>query len=427
MLGIVLSGVVAAALPPTFFEQYLSNELASMLVMLLISIPIYVCASEATPVAAALVLKGLNPGAALVFLLAGPATNIGSIVVLTKFLGARIMAIYLGSIVVVALLAGHCAQLGVSDLGDRSACDLRRGDCHSFRNRSRSAAHCCSSFCSCSACGARDVPGEWMWLRDRFARLHRTAADTSRAWRWRLVMAVAAPLPLAADCSRCHRARSACARDLAASSRRSCGPGLHYRLPWPFEAHRIVPKDRVQRIEFGIAGNQAKAARRARPVASALSAGGIHDAGRARAPAERGSRRSGAPRSLSCSPATATSSTCAGRCSTASRTPVAFAFNVAEPDAFVRGASLAALRGVVARSGIDAIYTSERSSVERQVARAIQRYAGQNPNRSRDPVLPSAVRASAGRGPRRVPRRRQRAGRQAAHDQSRQHLRGGDR
>jgi regulator of protease activity HflC (stomatin/prohibitin superfamily) len=51
---------------------------------------------------------------------------------------------------------------------------------------------------------------------------------------------------------------------------------------------------------------------------------------------------------------------------------VEFAFNVAEPDAFVRGVSLAALRGVVARNGIDAIYTSERSGVERQVERSIQ-------------------------------------------------------
>src|SRR4029079_157300 len=106
VLGIVLSGLIAAALPPAFFERYLGSELVSMLVMVLVGVPIYVCASEATPLAAALVLKGLNPGAALVFLLVGPATNIGSLVPLTRFLGARIMAIYLGAIVGVALLAG---------------------------------------------------------------------------------------------------------------------------------------------------------------------------------------------------------------------------------------------------------------------------------------------------------------------------------
>ena len=75
--------------------------------MLLIGIPIYTCASSSTPVAAAFVLKGLNPGAALVFLLAGPATNLGSLTVLLKFLGARVVAIYLGAIVVVTLSAGY--------------------------------------------------------------------------------------------------------------------------------------------------------------------------------------------------------------------------------------------------------------------------------------------------------------------------------
>ena len=106
MLGIVLSGVIAAALPPDLIERYLDDPLVSMLVMLVIGIPLYTCASAATPVMATLVLKGLNPGAALVFLLAGPATSLGSITVLLKFLGARVVALYLASIAVVALLAG---------------------------------------------------------------------------------------------------------------------------------------------------------------------------------------------------------------------------------------------------------------------------------------------------------------------------------
>ena len=75
VLGIVLSGIVATALPPGIIEQYLTGGLVSMLAMLLISIPVYTCASSSTPLAAALVMKGLSPGAALVFLLAGPATN----------------------------------------------------------------------------------------------------------------------------------------------------------------------------------------------------------------------------------------------------------------------------------------------------------------------------------------------------------------
>src|SRR5207248_11272533 len=79
----------------------------TMLAMLVVGIPIYTCASASTPIAAALVLKGLSPGAALVFLLSGPATNIGAIVVLLKFLGLRMVTIYLASIAVVALAAGY--------------------------------------------------------------------------------------------------------------------------------------------------------------------------------------------------------------------------------------------------------------------------------------------------------------------------------
>ena len=77
-----------------------------MLLMLLIGIPIYICATASTPVAAALILKGVSPGAALVFLLAGPATNITSLTVLTGVLGKRASAIYLSTIAVFSILFG---------------------------------------------------------------------------------------------------------------------------------------------------------------------------------------------------------------------------------------------------------------------------------------------------------------------------------
>src|SRR3954470_5619171 len=83
-----------------------------MLAMLLLSVPVYTCASSSTPLAAALVMKGLSPGAALVFLLAGPATNLGSVVVLLKFLGARAVAIYLSVVVAMPLLFGLAVDWG---------------------------------------------------------------------------------------------------------------------------------------------------------------------------------------------------------------------------------------------------------------------------------------------------------------------------
>ena len=77
-----------------------------MLLMLAVGIPLYICATASTPIAAALILKGVSPGAALVFLLAGPATNITSLTVLVGVLGKRATAIYLASIAVVAVAAG---------------------------------------------------------------------------------------------------------------------------------------------------------------------------------------------------------------------------------------------------------------------------------------------------------------------------------
>ena len=112
MLGIVLSGIVATALPPGDHRALPAGGLVSMLAMLLISIPAYTCASSSTPLAAALVIKGLSPGAALVFLLAGPATNLGSVVVLLKFLGARAVAVYLAVVVAMTLVAGWAVDWG---------------------------------------------------------------------------------------------------------------------------------------------------------------------------------------------------------------------------------------------------------------------------------------------------------------------------
>ncbi len=77
-----------------------------MLIMLLVGIPMYICATASTPVAAALILKGVSPGAALVFLLVGPATNVTSLSVLFGILGKRATAIYLTTLSLFAVVSG---------------------------------------------------------------------------------------------------------------------------------------------------------------------------------------------------------------------------------------------------------------------------------------------------------------------------------
>jgi uncharacterized membrane protein YraQ (UPF0718 family) len=104
--GLLLAGVISALIPQELMSRYLGGGLHSMLIMLLVGIPMYICATASTPVAAALILKGVSPGAALVFLLVGPATNITSLSVLFGILGKRATAIYLVTLSLFAVLSG---------------------------------------------------------------------------------------------------------------------------------------------------------------------------------------------------------------------------------------------------------------------------------------------------------------------------------
>lgn len=116
-VGIIVAGVITALVPEAMFSRYLGGGLYSMLVMLIFGIPLYICATASTPIAAAFILKGVSPGAALVFLLVGPATNVASISVLFGLLGKRATAVYLVSISVVAVIAGLLVDLVYSSLG----------------------------------------------------------------------------------------------------------------------------------------------------------------------------------------------------------------------------------------------------------------------------------------------------------------------
>ena len=110
MIGIFLAAVITVFITPEFIEAYLGEGFFSMVIMLALATPLYVCATSSTPIAAALALKGLSPGAALVFLLAGPATNIATITVVSKVLGKKATAIYLLSIIFCSLALGIAAN-----------------------------------------------------------------------------------------------------------------------------------------------------------------------------------------------------------------------------------------------------------------------------------------------------------------------------
>jgi len=117
ILGVFLAGLISYLIPERFADAYLANPFIAMPLMLIVGIPMYVCATSSTPIAAALILKGLSPGAALVFLLAGPATNVASLTMVSKLMGKRSLAIYLGAISACALALGFLTDLVYSKLG----------------------------------------------------------------------------------------------------------------------------------------------------------------------------------------------------------------------------------------------------------------------------------------------------------------------
>ena len=119
LMGILLAGLITVLVPADVLIRYLGGGLPAMLIMLAAGIPLYICATASTPIAAALILKGVSPGAALVFLLVGPATNVTSLTVLVGILGKRATAIYLTAIALSAVIFGLAldqvyAILGIS-------------------------------------------------------------------------------------------------------------------------------------------------------------------------------------------------------------------------------------------------------------------------------------------------------------------------
>ena len=106
LLGLVIAAIISVLVPADFFADRLGTGIFAMIVMMFLGIPVYVCATASVPIAAALILKGLTPGAALVFLMTGPATNAATFVTIWKALGRRTAMLYLAAVAGCALAAG---------------------------------------------------------------------------------------------------------------------------------------------------------------------------------------------------------------------------------------------------------------------------------------------------------------------------------
>lgn len=111
LIGILLSGLISALLRPGMIEAAGVSGFAAYPLAMLIGIPLYVCATASTPIAAGLIAAGISPGAALVFLISGPATNMAALTTLMKILGRRAVAWYLTTVVIASLATGILVDL----------------------------------------------------------------------------------------------------------------------------------------------------------------------------------------------------------------------------------------------------------------------------------------------------------------------------
>jgi HflK protein len=367
VLGIVLSAVVVVAIPVQLFDGMWGGGIASMVLMLVLSIPLYTCASCSTPMAAALALKGLSPGAVLVFLVAGPATNIGSLVVLLKVLGRYAVAAYLAAVVIMTLAAGFALN-GIYHawgLDPRATFGTAAGFVPDLVKEA--GAVLLTGLLIFSMCRTQ-VPNEWIWLRDRAAQLTGIAV-TARGLGF-TAAAGAAVLWLGSglftvgpgDVGMRLRFGRILASDLE--------PGLHFRLPWPFESHHLIAQNLARRLEFGLPPELSReeatrAQLRGRPAFGSIplpqqAASGVWF--------QKETTPGDSFLLTGDSNLIDLRSTAQYRVKDAR----AFAYHLAEPEALVRSTIVAALRSAVATRAIDAVYTTAREEIERETREAAQ-------------------------------------------------------
>jgi len=115
-----LGGLINFMLPKEFVEIFFSKKYTGYILMLVVSLPLYICATGSIPIAASLILKGISPGTALIFLIAGPATNTATISFILGNMGKKALFIYISSIIFTAisfaLVADNIFQLTSSQI-----------------------------------------------------------------------------------------------------------------------------------------------------------------------------------------------------------------------------------------------------------------------------------------------------------------------
>ncbi|MCX7705818.1 MAG: permease [bacterium] len=104
--GVLIGGTISYLVPDEIISGYTDNRWLTYLLMLVVGLPLYVCATGSIPIAASLIAKGMSPGAGLVFLIVGPATNSVTMLFVEKMLGKKSFIIYITTVIVGSILSG---------------------------------------------------------------------------------------------------------------------------------------------------------------------------------------------------------------------------------------------------------------------------------------------------------------------------------
>lgn len=130
VVGLVIAGLITAFVPDSFFMAFEGNTWASMLLVMVIVLPMYLCATGSIPIAVALIMKGLTPGAGMLLLMVGPACNLASMLIVRKVMGTRTLVAYLAAIVIGSIGFGYFIDyLHFSGLVDFTSSIMAVGDC----------------------------------------------------------------------------------------------------------------------------------------------------------------------------------------------------------------------------------------------------------------------------------------------------------
>jgi len=354
-LGLLLGAIIGVVFGRLDLAPVAGHAFWSYLVMATIGIPLYVCAAASTPVAAGLIAAGISPGAALVFLLCGPATSIVALTVLSRQFGRLLTAVYVASVAVLSVLAG----LGLDRL-------LRAGWLPAPDPRRMFAADGGSAL---GWIGTVIFLGLVAWSAHR-----RNAASKVAGWIERVigrpvtrraVLTGAAAVVVAAwilgGLFTVLPGERAVVTRFGAITAPYLGPGLHYHWPWPFGAKHVIAAGRIERVEIGFRSASASAA----------------DEGLPPAPQDEGAALSGVPANHG-SPTeswmlTGDENILDLQCVVhwqVPDTPEAVRralFEVRDPEELVRGAARWALQEALGARPIEALLTVARAEVERTV------------------------------------------------------------